>query len=177
MRIETTNGFSCPTPRPDGGLFRESMRADKSTRDDRRWCVQVSLRQVCVSLAVFTIVIHVVGTGARVYWDKSENWLVHGFYYEPERELPITFGQHPAPFWPRYWRAMLGGAWPGNYACECERSPGPFGSRFFASVATSEIQPEPNADGSASERSPRLRLLRLHYSRIWPALDSRRVQD
>ena len=47
-------------------------------------------------------------------------WERHGV--EGYHESRIT--KHPTPFWPRYWRGLLGLPWPGTFTCadQCDES-------------------------------------------------------
>jgi hypothetical protein len=58
-------------------------------------------------------------TAIRVLNDQAHGGLVH---MQPDENASsgFSFVWHPAPFWPRYWRRVIGQMWPGSYACPCE---------------------------------------------------------
>jgi len=122
------------------------MRLPRMTT--RRWMLVVSFLALSQWLGV---VAYRVGT------DPKGTWLFHLW----ERHGSIGSGsvfnaQHPVPFWPRYWRALLGRPWPGSYVCDegCTRTWDRVG-RIVVTVpyypmASTEFTP----DGSIDPSSP-----------------------
>jgi hypothetical protein len=80
----------------------------------------------------------------RVHNDSESKWIYHLW----ERFGSIQPGsvynsQHRAPFWPRYWRRLLGQPWPGTYSCDpSTESPG-WNGRLAVTVTYSEDEPRP----------------------------------
>jgi hypothetical protein len=64
--------------------------------------------------------------------------------------------QHPAPFWPRYWRKLVGQPWPGSYACD----PSTESSGWNGRLAVTLTVPYSALD----ERPVRGRLSDSHYA-------------
>ena len=64
-----------------------------------------------------------MGTAAyRVRFDPSCEFIHHLWERSdtPGGTLRSIIGTgHPAPFWPQYWRRLLGKPWPGTYRCRC----------------------------------------------------------
>jgi hypothetical protein len=84
-------------------------------------------RPTIINMMVLVLIISLgLWTGSAAYHVRTEpagSWLLH---VGGDPRGSVTWGVHPAPFWPRYWRHLLGLAWPGSYVCPegCWRSPG-----------------------------------------------------
>lgn len=73
-----------------------------------------------VMVAIAGLIFWLGATAFDVYRDRETYYLFH--YYPWMGTDPIhgpqeRFSGHPAPFWPRYWRRLLGLPWPGSYIC------------------------------------------------------------
>jgi hypothetical protein len=76
----------------------------------RRWMFAIAFFALSLWLG---LVAYRVGTGPGGKW-VFHLWERHGFI-EPGS---VFNSQHSVPFWPRYWRALLGQPWPGSYVCD-----------------------------------------------------------
>ena len=76
----------------------------------RRWMLVIA----CFALSLWLgVVAYRVGT------DGKSKWLYHLWERHGSEDYHSVFNsQHPIPFWPRYWRALLGRPWPGSYVCD-----------------------------------------------------------
>jgi hypothetical protein len=84
------------------------MQARRMTT--RRWMIVVSVVATSMWLGVIT---------SRVRNDPRGQGLYHLWERHGSEEYHSVFNsQHPSPFWPRYWRTMLGRPWPGSYVCD-----------------------------------------------------------
>lgn len=81
---------------------------------------------VWLGLALYRVTTDRTGGGLYHVWEHP----VSGRYHS------ISLSSHPAPFWPRYWRKLLGQPWPGTYVCAKHRSPLPNGPRAGKIVVT-----------------------------------------
>ena len=82
----------------------------------RRWMLVISVLALSMRLGV---------AAYRVRTDPRGQWLYHLWERHGLEEYHATFNsQHPVPFWPRYWRRLLGRPWPGSYVCDegCTKS-------------------------------------------------------
>lgn len=86
-------------------------------RSARRW---LTTRWLMVMVAAAGLIFWLSATAFNVYRDRETYYLFH--YYPWMGTDPIhgpheRFSGHAAPFWPRYWRRLLGLPWPGSYVC------------------------------------------------------------
>jgi hypothetical protein len=58
--------------------------------------------------------------------EQDRSWLYHVAVNDQGASLAY---QHAVPFWPRYWRRLIGRPWPGTYVC-----PARCGERFDPSA-------------------------------------------
>jgi hypothetical protein len=81
--------------------------------------VRFTVRGMMVTVGVVAAVLWPIVAAYRVDSDPSGRWLYHVYERHGLGEYHSTFNsQHPAPFWPRYRRALLGLPWPGDYVCD-----------------------------------------------------------
>jgi hypothetical protein len=77
----------------------------------RRWMAVIAANSIALWLGI---------TADRVNHDYRKSGRVYHLWerrgvFEPGS---LFNSQHPAPFWPRYWRRLFGQTWPGSYACD-----------------------------------------------------------
>ena len=87
------------------------MRLPRMTM--RLWMVAVVGAAVMTWIAV---------TAYRIEHDVQHSWLHHHWAVKalPGISYPPSIGTFcQSPFWPRYWRTLLGQPWPGTWKCRC----------------------------------------------------------
>ena len=93
-------------------------------------------------------VLWLVVTADHVRNDRETGYLHH--VWEREGSLwpgSVSYSQHPAPFWPRYWRRLLHQPWPGSYVCDPRE-----GYQRFARCAVTKAGPP--MPGTGNFRTP-----------------------
>jgi hypothetical protein len=80
-----------------------------------RWCMAV-VAGTAVGMWMITV-------AYRIQAETHDEFLYHLWVLkdspnEPRRSIMGTLCR--APFWPRYWRRLLGQPWPGSYTCRCD---------------------------------------------------------
>jgi hypothetical protein len=76
-------------------------------------------------IAFFALSLWLGLVASRVGTDPRGKWVFHLWERHGSIEPGSVFNsQHPVPFWPRYWRALLGQPWPDSYVCDegCTRT-------------------------------------------------------
>jgi hypothetical protein len=82
-------------------------------------------RRMMAIVAGLAVASHLGIVAIRVRTDRESRLLYHYWFPtgDPGRGRSFTAAtgvSHPAPFWPRYWRALSGRPWPGTYDCPCD---------------------------------------------------------
>jgi hypothetical protein len=101
--------------------------------------VRFSMKGLMGAVAALGLAVWLIDAAVRVRADGRNNWLYHYEAASPDGppDGPSWVGQgHVAPFWPRYWRELLGRPWPGSYSCPCGFEPRP------GSLAVSFVAPK-----------------------------------
>jgi hypothetical protein len=80
--------------------------------------VRLSLRRMMALVALAAVATWLGGAAVRVMDDRRYGSILHHRHRPGECCGFVLF--EPAPFWPRYWRRLLGQPWPGSYACDCD---------------------------------------------------------
>jgi hypothetical protein len=86
---------------------------------------RMTTRWWIMGISVATLALWPAFTVYRIYTDLNSRWMYHTWErrgVEGYHDSRIT--THPAPFWPRYWRGLLGLPWPGTFTCadQCDES-------------------------------------------------------
>jgi hypothetical protein len=93
-------------------------------------------RMTTRQMMIWTLVVGLgLWTGSACYRELTEpsrSWLYH---MTKGRLNTLTVDQHPAPFWPRYWRRLLGRPWPDTYVCPDGCKMGRYAGRYVRTVA------------------------------------------
>jgi hypothetical protein len=118
----------CPCRRNGGHI----MRFPRMTT--QRWMAVTAATAVALWLGT---------TAFRVKNDRGSQWISHLWErYGSLQPGSIYNSQHEAPFWPRYWRRLLGQPWPGTYACDpSAESSGRYG-RLVVTIAAPSLRNE-----------------------------------
>lgn len=78
---------------------------------------RTSIRRLMMIVAVASVLLWMGSTAYYVGYDRGCHWIIHDW---ERRDSPgITTTPCVAPFWPQYWRRLLGRPWPGTFRCEC----------------------------------------------------------
>ena len=142
--LQSSAAVKSRSPKPEG----IQMRFPRMTT--QRWMAVTAIIAIVLWLSI---------TAYRVKHDTQTAWIFHFW----ERYGSITPGsiynsQHPAPFWPRYWRRLVGQPWPGTYACD----PSTEASSKWGRSAVTVTAPLPES-GRQPLRSPVARLPASHH--------------
>jgi hypothetical protein len=91
---------------------------------------RITIRRSMVAVVVIAVVLWLSATAIRVDGDAESRQIYHCWEGEASKieswdGRKMTYGWtpnfrsefHRAPFWPRYWRRLLGRSWPGDYVC------------------------------------------------------------
>jgi hypothetical protein len=81
--------------------------------------VRLTVRRMMAGVAIVVLSTWLSTTAVRVRNDQAHGGLLH-MQADDNASSGFSFVWHHAPFWPRYWRRVIGQAWPGSYTCPCE---------------------------------------------------------
>src|ERR1700710_2323696 len=82
--------------------------------------LRLSTRRTMAMVAVAALALWPAATAVRVSSDPQNQYLSHswrGYAETPQGPITCKFTTHPAPYFPRYWRRLVGAPWPGSYVC------------------------------------------------------------
>jgi hypothetical protein len=82
----------------------------------------VTIRAVMGGVAFAAVVSWLTVTAWRVSREPGD-FLWHAWLRRSTGAITVHGHGEPRTFWPRYWRALLGRPWPGDYPCQCRRAP------------------------------------------------------
>lgn len=85
---------------------------------------RVTTRAVMGGVAFAAVVSWLAITARRVSLEPGDS-LWHAWLRRSTGAIMVHGHGEPRTFWPRYWRALLGRPWPGDYPCQCRRAPDP----------------------------------------------------
>ncbi len=81
---------------------------------------QFSLRSTLL-LVAFAAILAWLGVTAFQVWRDVRSQTLYAYVQFLDRPSRFSFRGRDAPFWPRYWRRLLGRPWPGTYVYTDER--------------------------------------------------------
>lgn len=82
--------------------------------------VRFTVLRLMAVVASAALVLWLAVTAARVCDDRESSNLYHYWHRYGDHRISSSIEamcNEPAPFWPRYWRRLLGFPWPGSYDC------------------------------------------------------------
>jgi hypothetical protein len=87
------------------------------------------------AIAGLAVLLWMLATAIRVEYDPGCQYIQHTWGREggPDDAPEVTTTICGAPFWPQYWRRLLGRPWTGDYRCDCldlECDCGPYRKRL-----------------------------------------------
>jgi hypothetical protein len=77
-----------------------------------------------IVVAVVSVLLHTALTAFHVGYDLECRWVSHVWERTDDPgdgDRRTTTTVCVAPFWPQYWRRLLGRPWPGAFRCECSK--------------------------------------------------------
>lgn len=83
---------------------------------------RMTTRRLMIMVAVVAVSLQMAITAFHVGYDPACRWILHIWERKDGPEVvsrPTTTTPCVAPFWPQYWRRLLGRHWPGTFRCEC----------------------------------------------------------
>lgn len=85
---------------------------------------RMTIRGLILTIAAIAVALWITFTALDVAFSPRDCRLFHAYEVRSNSlsEETIGFVQHPAPFWPTYWRKLLNQTWPAYYECTCEES-------------------------------------------------------
>jgi hypothetical protein len=87
--------------------------------------VRLTVRRLMVVVAIAALPAWLAIGAIRVVSDPEGSTLHHFWIWRAVEYAPphlAHMSECRAPFWPRYWRSILGEPWPGTYRCPCGES-------------------------------------------------------
>lgn len=83
---------------------------------------RMTTRRLMIAVAAVAVLLHMGITAIHVESRPEYRWVAH--IWECKNQVSIgpqrvAFTECRAPFWPKYWRRLLGRPWPGTFQCEC----------------------------------------------------------
>jgi hypothetical protein len=117
--------------------------------------LSTTMRGAMAAVALAAVLSWAWATAERVREDRAMRYLWHLVLQKPRGGF---VERHQAPFWPRYWRRLLGQSWPGNYKCPClgELRPNELSARSYLDSDKTLLRPyyiecEESGDSLGSE--------------------------